>query len=403
MQAMIRRDYLIIGAGTGGASVCEGIREHDAKGTIMMVGSETALPYERARLFSSVLGKTSAAPANLPIHDAAWYAKHHIDLRLNTVVTQLNLERHLAVLTHGQTIEFKKACLATGSRPRRPQAPGANLGNVFYLRSMGDVEALREMLEFEKEIAVIGGGCVAAEIAALLSQRSKARITLVHRGKHLWARRLDEETGLWLNGVYAKNGVKLLMGETLNGFEGRTVVRNVQTKSGLRVAANLAIVAIGAEMNNGLFLNTPLNYPTGTPVNEMLETDEKGIFAVGDLALYPDKIFGGQRRVDHWGCAAAQGRIAGANMSGKKRIKWEWMPHLTRTVFDLHFDFVGDFSRPSTRFEIEGDRAKKKFIIRHYNLTVLSGVTLCNQPEAAVEAAKTQVRDWKREVKRYES
>lgn len=400
---MIRRDYLIVGAGVGGAAVCEGIREHDPKGTIMMVGGENALPYQRALLFSALLGKGDASAASVPIHDTAWYAKHHVDLRLDTVVTQFNLERHLAVLAHGQTVEFKKACLATGSRPRRPQVPGITLGNIFYLRSLRDVEALREMLEYEKEIAVIGGGCIAAEIGALLGQRSKVRVTLVHRGKHLWARRLDEATGLWLNEIYAKHGVKLLMGETLNGFEGRTVVRNVQTKSGLRVPANLAIVAIGADMNNGLFLNTPLNYPTGTPVSETLETDEKGIFAVGDIALYPDKIFGGQRRVDHWGCAAAQGRIAGANMTGKKRIKWEWMPHLSRTVFDLRFDFVGDFSRLSTRFEIEGDRAKKKFIIRHFNLATLSGMTLCNQPEEAVEAAKVQVRDWKREVKRYES
>lgn len=369
----------------------------------MLVGAESALPYKRAFVLSELLGKHGVGSGDLFVHHADWYARHHIDLRLDTIVTQLNLERHLAVLANGQAVEFKKACLATGSRARRPQVPGFNLGNVFYLRTLRDVEALREMLEFEKEIAVIGGGCIAAEVAALLSKRAKARVTIIHRGKHLWTRRLDEETGLWLNELYAKHGVKLLLGETLNGFEGRTVVRNVQTKSGQRVGANLAIVAIGAEMNNGLFLNTPLNYPAGTPVSESLETDEKGIFAIGDIAVYPDKIFGGQRRTEHWACAIAQGRIAGANMTGKKRLKWEWMPHLSRTVFDLQFDFVGDFSKPATRFEIEGDRAKKKFIIRHHHLSALTGVTLCNQSEAAIEAAKTELREWKREVKRYES
>ena len=400
---MIRRDYLIVGAGTGGASVCEGIREHDPKGSLMLVGAESVLPYRRALLLSELLGKSGSSTANLSIHGADWYAKHHVDLRLDTIVTQLNLERHLAVLASGQAVEFKKACLATGSRARRPQVPGFNLGNVFYLRTVRDVEALREMLEFEKEVAVIGGGCIAAEVAALLSKRSKIRVTLVHRGRHFWGRRLDEETGLWLNEHYLKHGVRLLMGETLNGFEGRTVVRNVQTKSGQRIAANLAVVAIGAEMNNGLFLNTPLNYPVGTPVSESLETDEKGIFAIGDIAVYPDKVFGGQRRTEHWACATAQGRVAGANMTGKKRLKWEWMPHLSRTVFDLQFDFVGDFSKPATRFEIEGDRAKKKFIIRHHQLGALTGVTLCNQSDAAVEAAKTELREWKRDVKRYES
>ena len=400
---MIRRDYLIVGAGVGGASVCEGIREHDPKGSIMLVGAEVALPYHRPRLFPSILGKSAPAPDKALMHDAAWFAKHHIDLRLDTIVTQFNLERKQAVLANGQAVEFKKACLATGSRARRPQVAGYNLGNIMYLRSVRDVLALREVLELEKEIVVVGGGRIAAETAAILSARPKANVTLIHRGKHMWNRWLDEETGAWLDGIYAEHGVKMMLGETLNGFEGRTVLRNVQTKSGQRFAAQLAIVAVGAEMNNGLFLNTPLNYPLGTPVNEGLETDEKGVFAIGDIALFPDKLFGGQRRIEQWAAAVAQGLVAGANMTGKKRVKWDWMPHHSSAVFDLHFDFVGDFSKPTTRIEIDGDRAKKKFVVRQFHLNALMNVVMCNQPPEKVEAAKTLVREFPREVKRYES
>src|ERR1700733_2169127 len=129
---MIRRDYFIVGAGAGGISACEGIREHDKKGTIMLVGNETALPYQRPLLFGSLLRKTSGqALDKLGIHDAEWFSKQHIDLRLDTMVTQFNIERRLAVLGNGQTVEFRKALLATGSRARRPQVAGANLGNVF--------------------------------------------------------------------------------------------------------------------------------------------------------------------------------------------------------------------------------------------------------------------------------
>jgi len=399
---MIRRDYLIVGAGVGGVSACEGIREHDAKGSILLAGAEHELPYHRPQLFPQILGKGKVNSDKLHVHDADWFKRKHVDLRLGTIVTQFNLERKIAVLANGQAVEFKKACLATGGRARKPQIAGANVGNVFYLRSLRDVLGLQETLETEKEIVIVGGGRVACETAAFLSKRPKAHISLMHRGKGLLSRYLDEESSVWLAEYFGANKVKMLMNETLNGFEGRTVVRNVQTKSGQRFTAQAAIVAIGVDMNNGLFLNTPLNYPAGTPVNDYLETEEKGVYAVGDIALFPDRIFGGQRRVEQWHAAVAQGRVAGANMTGRKRIKWEYTPWLSTDLFDLHFDFVGDFSKPATRVEVVGDRAKHKFIVRHYHLAALMGVSLCNQSEDKVEAAKNEIRECPREIKRYD-
>ncbi len=398
---MIRRDYLIVGAGVGGASVCEGIREHDKKGTIMMVGNETVPPYRRPMLIKSCLGKSSPALEKFQHTDCAHLEKSKVDLRLETIVTQFNLERRIAVLGTGQAVEFRKACLATGSRARKPQVAGANLGNVFYLRSLRDVLALRETAETDHNMVVVGGGCIAAEIAAVLSAIPKANVSVIHRGKSIWNRTLDEETAAWLTAQFSAHGVKMLMGETLNGFEGRTALKNVQTKSGQRYPAGLAVVAIGVEMNLGLVANTPLSYPHGTPVSEYLETDEKGIFAVGDIAAYPDKILGGVRRVDHVECAIAQGHIAGANMTGKKRQKFEWVPHRSSTLFDLRFDFVGDFSRPAGRVEIEGDRAKKKFVVRHFHGTTLLGMVLCNQSAEKVEAAKGEVRCAPREMRKH--
>lgn len=83
-------------------------------------------------------------------------------------------------------------------------------------------------------------------------------------------------------------------------------------------------------------------------------------------------------------------------MSGKKRIKFEYLPHATSTIFDLHFDLLGDFSRPPTRVEVEGDPGKKKFIVRAYQLQALTGIALCNQPPEKVESASQQLREWPR-------
>ena len=388
---MIQRDYLIIGAGIAGGSVCESIRKFDKRGSVTLVGAENFLPYKRWILSKSFLREKVPAVKKLPHTEAGWYQKHKIETRLGAMVTQLNIERRLAVLGNGETIEFNKACLAMGSRPVRPPVAGVNLGNVIYLRTTRDALALREMASLEKTVVVIGGGLLACEVAASLRQL-KFKVSMMHRGQHLLNRYLDPETGAWVTGYFAKHGVTLLMGQSLNGFEGKTVLRNIQTKSGDRVAAGVAIVACGAEPNLELVRNTPLSGPHGSPVSEYLETEEKGIYAVGDLAFYPDRMMGGVRRQTHWENAREQGLVAGSNITGKKRIRYERIPYFWTEMFDLRLDFVGDFSLQPTRVDLRGTYAKKKFVARYYQGDRLRGLLLCHAAPREVEAARTELR-----------
>ena len=389
---MIQRDYLIVGAGIAGASVCETIRKCDRRGSVMLVGSESFAPYNRPHLFKSYLTRAAAPPGKLLHLKPEWYAANKVDLRLETTVTEINLDRRIAVLATGQAVEFRKACLAMGSRARKPAVAGASLGNVIYVRTVRDVMALREISGGEKNVVVIGGGFIAAETASLLRQL-KLNVRLMSRHSTLWQRMLDEESAQWLTDYFAKRGVSMMMQETLNGFEGKTVLKNIQTKSGNRFSAGMALVAVGGEPNLDLLADTPLSSPNGTPVNEYLETDEKGIYAAGDIALYPDRIFGGMRRTEHWENALAQGRTVGGNITGKKRQKFESVPHNASELFDLKFEFVGDFSAPPGRAEIEGDRAKKKFVARYYRGEELRGIVLCNQEASAAPAARKALRD----------
>lgn len=392
---MIQRDYLIVGAGIAGASVCETIRKLDRRGSVMLVGSESCAPYNRPHLFRSYLSKITAPPEKLLHVKSEWYASNKVDLRLETNVTELNLDRHVAVLSTGQAIEFRKACLAMGSRAKRPAVAGARLGNVIYVRTLRDVIALREISGGEKNVVVIGGGFIAAESASLLRQL-KLNVRVMSRHPFLWQKMLDEESAHWLTDYFSKRGVTMMMQETLNGFEGKTVLKNIQTKSGNRFPAGMALVAVGGEPNLDLVADTPLGGPNGTPVNEYLETDEKGIFAAGDIALYPDRIFGGVRRAEHWENALAQGRLVGGNITGKKRQKFESIPYNGSELFDLKFEFVGDFSAPPARAEIEGDRAKKKFVARDHRGDELKGILLCNQETSAAAAARKALRDSRR-------
>jgi 3-phenylpropionate/trans-cinnamate dioxygenase ferredoxin reductase subunit len=388
---MIQRDYLIIGSGIGGASACEGIRRHDKRGTVTLIGAEVFPPYRRWILSKSFLREKNPQLKKLQEPDERWYQTHKIETRFGTVATQFNIDRRVAVLANGESIEFNKACLAMGSRPMRPPVAGVSLGNVIYLRTVRDALALREMASLEKTVMVVGGGLLACETAASL-RMLKLKVGLMHRDTYLLNRYLDAETGAWLTDYFAKHGVAMSMGESLNGFEGKTVLRNIQTKSGNRYPVGLAVVACGAEPNLDLVRNTPLAGPHGSPVTDYLETEEKGIYAIGDLAFYPDRIMGGMRRQTHWDNAREQGLIAGANMTGKKRIRYEQIPYFWTEMFDLRMDFVGDFSVLPTCVECRGSYAKKKFIARYCQGDKLRAILLCQQTTREVESAKTQLR-----------
>src|SRR6186713_1940378 len=388
---MIRRDYLVVGAGIGGASACEGIRKYDKRGSVTLVGAEAFPPYKRWIISKSFLREKEANPKKLQEFDERWFDAHKIEARFGTVVTQFNIERRLAVLANGESIEFTKACLAMGSRPGRPAMAGTNLGNVIYLRTIRDALALKEMATLEKGIMVVGGGLLACEAAASL-RMMKLKVGLMHRDSYLLDRYIDPETGTWLTDYFAKHGVTLSMGESLNGFEGKTVLRNIQTKSGNRFPVGLAVVACGAEPNLDLVRNTPLAGPHGSPVTEYLETEEKGIYAVGDLAFYPDRMMGGMRRQTHWDNAREQGLVAGANMTGKKRIRYEQIPYFWTEMFDVKLDFVGDFSVPPTRVDLRGTHAKKKFSARYYVGDRLRAILLSQSVPREVDSARTELR-----------
>ena len=388
---MIQRDYIIIGSGIGGSSVCEGIRKFDKKGSVTLVGNETFHPYKRWMLSKQFLRDKTPALKKLPCLEDRWYAAHKIETRFGTVVTQFNIDRRLAVLGNGETIEFKKACLAMGSRPVRPQVAGIGLGNVIYLRTIRDALALREMAQSEKMIVVVGGGLLACEVAASLRQ-TKLKVAVMHRHQTLMNRYLDPATATWVTEQFAKRGVTLLLGASLNGFEGKTVLRNIQTKSGERVPAGVAVVACGSEANLDIVRNTPLSSPHGSPVSDYLETEEKGIYAVGDLAFYPDRLMGGMRRQTHWENARQQGLIVGANITGKKRQRYEQIPYFWTEMFDMKFDFVGDFNLPPTRVELRGSHAKGRFTLRYYQGEKLRGIVLCHHGANDVVSAKSELR-----------
>ena len=209
---------------------------------------------------------------------------------------------------------------------------------------------------------------------------------------NLLNRYLDPDSAAWLTGYFAKNGVTMLMGESLNGFEGKTVLRNIQTKSGNRIAAGLAVVACGAEPNLDLVRNTPLSGPHGSPVTEYLETEEKGIYSIGDLAFYPDR---------------SDGRHAAANALGQcaragPRCRREYDREETHSLRAVALLLDGDV-RSSTGFcwrlqflafsgGVDRNSAKKKWSARYLHGERMRGILLCGATAKEIEKAKAELR-----------
>jgi len=388
---MIHRDYLFVGAGLTAFHACQSLRQYDTKGSLMLVGDDHLPPHQQPVMDKLWFKESFASIAHHSSVPEGWFEEHKVDYRPGTLVTQFNIERRLAVLNTGQTIEFKKALLATGSRPKRPQIAGFNLGNIIYPRTIHDLGAIREISTHEKGCAVIGSGIAGLQYAAAL-KNSNHNVIVLTGDKFLLDGFVDAPTGQFLNDYALSHGLKLTMEENLNGFEGKTVLKNIQLKSGTRFSAGMAVVALGSEPDLRLVTGTPLSSPKGCPVNEYLETDEKGIYSAGPPALFPDRIFGSVHRWDYPSCAELQGQTAGANITGRKRQKFEYLPEFDLDFFDLKLRFVGDFSKPILRTQLDGSYAKKEFTLTCLQGEKVIATVLCNRPPEAQEAAVQQIR-----------
>src|SRR5438445_8584583 len=153
---------VIVGASLAGATAAETLREDGWSGRIVLIGSEKSLPYERPPLSKDVLlGKADTDAAQL--HDQQWYDDHSIDLRLGTTVTAIDPAAHTVTLDDGSQVPYTKLLIATGSRVRELDVPGAELPGVHYLRTAEESQALTEAYAAKPRVVVVGAGWIGLE------------------------------------------------------------------------------------------------------------------------------------------------------------------------------------------------------------------------------------------------
>ncbi|MGH8468512.1 MAG: FAD-dependent oxidoreductase [Gammaproteobacteria bacterium] len=342
----IEVDFLLIGGGLASATAAKTLREQGANGSVAIIAAEPLLPYHRPPLTKSfLLGKQTRE--SLPVLKDGYFRDQDVQILLATRALSIEPEHRCVRTDRAGDLKYRKLLIATGCRPHRIEAPGAELPGVFYLRTLADAEDLKQAMAGARRTAVIGSSFIAMELAASFAEQGM-ETTLIAREDRLYTRLNSPEVSTFFADYYRARGVAILFNETVKAFTGRGRVQRLITSSGKKIVCDLVAVGIGVAPDLGFIAGSGIKLERGVLVNQYLETSHSGIYAAGDVARFFDPIFRRYRRVEHWDNAAKQGRLAALNMLGR-REGYRAVSYFYSSVFDLSFNFLGDTAEVKTR------------------------------------------------------
>ncbi|HSL60866.1 MAG TPA: FAD-dependent oxidoreductase [Desulfotignum sp.] len=308
--------HLIIGNGIAGINAARAIREMDAGAAIFMVSDETFPPYSRP-MISYVL-EGSEPHAKLPLFAGNVYESLNITPVLGHRVAHLDVGARSVRLENGTEIDFQRLLIASGADARQIRVPGADLGNIFTLRTQKDVQdQLKAVSRGVKSALVLGGGLVGFKAAHALLKR-KIKVTMLITSAYPLAMQVDETAGKMILAELQAHGLSVKVGVSVTAFDGDDTVRNARLDSGETLDCDLVIVGKGVDPSLGFIPENGIEMATGILVDPYLCSNIPEIYAAGDTAETYD-IARQTRWVNAiWPEAAVQGRIAGFNMAGRK-------------------------------------------------------------------------------------
>lgn len=372
--------YVIIGGGnSSGYAARQFVKLGGSAGELCIITEEDVVSYERPALSKAYLFPENAA--RLPgFHTCVggggerqgpdWYAEHGISFRLSTKVTGVDIKERSVTLNSGEKITYDKLIAATGARPVTLadfNSPGADLKGVHYLRNVKDADALIEGISLAKtkrgKALCIGGGYIGMECAAALSMNG-LEVTMVFPEAWLFQRLLTSDMASFYEQAYTDKGIKMIKGALCKALEGNSegFVTRALLDNGESVDADVVVVGIGARPNVSLFegqLELVSGPPGGIKVNSHLQTSDENVYAIGDIAAFPERPDGDnlmrQEHVVHCRMSAAH---AMSSAMGERVGEYEYLPFFYSRVFNLSWQFYGSATGDVTIF---GEPSSGKF------------------------------------------
>ena len=305
----------------------KGIREHDAGGAIVLVGSESNAPYKRPPLTKGLW--SGGDEAKIWKHTEETGA----ELVLGRRIVALDLAARRATDDQGAEYGYEKILLATGGTPRR--LGGAD-DRVIYYRTLDDYRTLRPFADRGAHVLVIGSGFIGSELAAGLTTAG-AKVTMLFPEAGVTSRVLPDGLARFMVDYYREKGVEMLPEETVDAVEGLTV----RTGSGQTLVADAVVGGLGIVPNTELAEKAGLEVDNGIVVDEFGRVDGRDdVFAAGDVANFPNLVLGESTRVEHEDHANSHGRVVGENMAGASK-PYDHLPFFYSDLFDLGYEAVG--------------------------------------------------------------
>lgn len=357
MSDQEQQQFVIVGASLAGVRAAETLREEGFRGSVVLVGDESELPYDRPPLSKGAL-KGEEDYESTRHHDEQWYADKQIDLRLGTRATAIDRAEHTVSLDSGDSLRYDKLLLATGSQPRLLRVPGASLTGVYYLRTLSDSRRLHDLFASQPRVVVVGAGWIGLEAAAA-ARLAGCEVTVVEPQQTALAGPLGPEVGQVYADLHAAHGVATRFGDGVAEIRGDATVSGVLTSGGAELPADCVVVGVGVAPDVALAAAAGLDVDDGVLCDERLCTSDPDVFAAGDIANWFNPLLGYRLRVEHWANANDGGPTAARAMLGQPVVH-DVLPFFWSDQFETGMEYAGHvnphrgYDRVVLRGDVEG-------------------------------------------------
>ena len=373
---------VIIGAGQAGAQAIATLRSEGFEGALTLVGDEPYAPYQRPPLSKAYLAGEFARE-RLFLKPDAFYAEAACNLRLSLAAEAIDRRGKTVRLSDGTRLSYDRLLLTTGARVRKLPVSGAALPGVYYLRGIADVDGLRQHFQPGARLAVVGGGYIGLEVAAVAVKHG-LKVTVIEAAERVMVRAASPQISAFYEEVHRVKGVEFVLGAMAEAFEGSARVEAVSTNLG-RVQADFVLAGIGIVPNCELAEAAGLVCDNGISVDEFGTTSDPDIFAAGDCTSHPG-FAGGRVRLESVQNAIDHAKHAALAMVGKplayREVPWFWSDQ-----YDLKLQIAG-LAHPGDTTVLRGNPDSHKFSVFHLREGVVAAVEAVNAAQDYIVGRK---------------